>query len=174
MALGLAAIALSACASTPSPLAWPRGESGPPAFEPGEARVAEPGARLQCVPYARRASGIELYGDAVTWWEQAAGRYPRSNTPAPGSVLAIRGYNNPRRGHVAVVRDIVSERIILVDHANWLNRGEISLGVPVMDVSDANDWSQIRVWHIPGRHWGGRVYTADGFIHAFALRGLLS
>lgn len=158
----------------PAPIVLPGEAGAPAAFEPGAAHIAEAGARLQCVPYARRVSGIEIFGDAVTWWEQAAGRYPRSNTPAPGAVLAIRGYNNPRRGHVAVVRGIVSERIILVDHANWLNRGEVSLEVPVLDISAANDWSEIRVWHIPGRHWGGRVYAADGFIHAFALRGLLS
>lgn len=171
-ALGLAAICLTACASVPA--TGLGGEGAPAAFEPEQARIAESGSRLQCVPYARRISGIEIYGDAVHWWRQAEGRYPRSNTPAPGSVLAIRGYNNPRRGHVAVVHDIVSERIIRVDHANWLNHGEISLAVPVLDVSEANDWSRIRVWHVPGRHWGGRVYTADGFIHPLTLRGLLS
>jgi surface antigen len=126
------------------------------------------------VPYARQLSGIEIYGDAVTWWTQAAGHYPRSSTPAPNSVLAIRGYRTSKRGHVAVVRDVVSDRIILVDHANWLNRGEISVHVPVLDVSAANDWSEIRVWHVPGGHWGGRIYAADGFIHPFTLRGLLS
>src|SRR5690606_35042817 len=94
---------------------------------------------------------------------------PRSSSPAAGSVLVIRGFNNPGRGHVAVVREIVSERVIRVDHANWLNDGEISVGVPVMDVSPDNDWSEIRVWHIPGGHWGGRVYEAEGFIHPFAL-----
>jgi hypothetical protein len=38
---------------------------------------------LQCVPYARQVSGIQLYGDAHTWWDQAAGRYDRGFTPAP-------------------------------------------------------------------------------------------
>ena len=35
--------------------------------------------------------------------------------------------------HVAVVTAVISARMIKVDHANWLNRGEISLGVPVED-----------------------------------------
>ena len=30
---------------------------------------------LQCVPYARDVTGIDIYGDAHTWWQQAAGRY---------------------------------------------------------------------------------------------------
>ncbi|UPT61867.1 MAG: hypothetical protein M0D54_15915 [Hyphomonadaceae bacterium JAD_PAG50586_4] len=80
-----------------------------------------------------------------------------------------RGFNTTTRGHVAVVTHVESSRIIRVDQANWLNNGEISVGVPVIDVSPNNDWSQVRVWHIPGNHWGGRVYVAEGFIHPFTL-----
>ena len=131
-------------------------------------------APLQCVPFAREQSGIEIYGDANTWWGKAAGRYPRSNSPAPGAVLVMRGYRDARRGHVAVVRQVVSSRIILVDHANWLNRGEISTNVPVADVSANNDWSEVRVWYIPSRQWGARTYRANGFIHPFLLTAALS
>lgn len=176
LALAGVAFAVSACASTPAPIStaahtgWPGGRGGPVPYDPASPpRVADYAARLQCVPYARRISGVEIYGDANTWWAQAAGRYPRSSSPAPGSVLVVRGFNTSARGHVAVVREVVSERMIRVDHANWLNGGEISVGVPVMDVSPDNDWSELRVWHIPGGHWGGRVYAAEGFIHPFAL-----
>ena len=86
----------------------------------------------------------------------------------------IHGFNNPGRGHVAVVTHIDSSRLIRVDHANWLNEGEISVGVPILDVSPNNDWTEVRVWHIPGGHWGGRVYRADGFIHPFVLHAALS
>ena len=86
----------------------------------------------------------------------------------------MRGYNDPGRGHVAVVARIVSSRVILVNHANWLNHGEISLNVPVADVSPNNDWSQVRVWYIPNAQWGARVYQADGFIHPFYLRAAFS
>jgi hypothetical protein len=65
---------------------------------------------------------------------------------------------------VAVVKEVVSPRLIIVDHSNWLNGGEITRDVPVMDVSEAGDWSAVRVWHVPGRHWGGRTYAVQGFI----------
>jgi hypothetical protein len=89
-------------------------------------------------------------------------------------VFVIRGYNDPGRGHVAVVTHVDSNRLIRVDHANWLNGGEISTGVPVLDVSPNNDWSEVRVWHIPAGQWGARVYRAEGFIHPFDLRLALS
>jgi hypothetical protein len=177
LALGLAAGALTACASTPAPIVagglsrimpTPRAERLP--FDPDQPpRVIDAAANLQCVPFARRESGVEIYGNANTWWQQAAGRYPRSSSPSTGAVIVIQGFYGPGRGHVAVVREIVSDRVIRVDHANWLNHGEISVGVPVLDVSPNNDWSEIRVWHIPGQHWGGRIYTVEGFIHPFAM-----
>lgn len=123
----------------------------------------------ECVPYARLMSGIEIWGDAVTWWSQAATRYLRSSRPAPGSVLVLRGYNDLSRGHVSYVREVVSSRLLRIDHANWLKGGEISMNVPVIDVSPNNDWSQVRVWHIPGGYWGGRAYQAEGFIHPYRL-----
>lgn len=178
LCLGLMASALAACATAaPAPIVDRGGLRGvrtealppPPAGRDGPARVSDYSARLQCVPYARAASGIEIYGDAHLWWDRAAGRYPRSQRPAAGAVLVMRGYRDANRGHVAVVREIENSRLILVDQANWLNGGEISVGVPVLDVSPNNDWSQVRVWYIPGDHWGGRVYEAQGFIHPFAL-----
>jgi hypothetical protein len=125
----------------------------------------------ECVPYARTLSGIQIWGDAVTWWAQAANRYVRSTRPAPGSVLVLRGWNDSTRGHVSAVTEIVSSRILRVDHANWLKGGEISLNVPVIDVSDANDWSKVRVWHVPGGYWGGRTYEVEGFIHPYRVDG---
>ncbi len=78
--------------------------------------------------------------------------------------MVLRGYANANRGHVAVVKEVVSPRMIIVDHANWLNHGEITRDVPIMDVSEAGDWSEVRVWYVPGRHWGGRTYNVQGFI----------
>lgn len=180
VAAGVLMLLLTACATAPAPVSMGglRDREGiiapqpDPDFELGaDARVSDPRARVQCVPYARQLSGIEIYGNANTWWAQAAGRYPRSALPASGSVMVVQGYAGPGRGHVSVVREIISSRVLRVDHANWLNNGEISVAVPVLDVSPNNDWSQIRVWHIPGGHWGGRVYHVQGFIHAFGLRG---
>lgn len=178
LVFGLMAAVVTACASTSAPISAD-GLRGTTEIMPswrgaGEARVVDPSAGLQCVPFARQTSGIQIYGDANTWWRQAAGRYPQSARPAAGSVLVTRGYNNSGRGHVAVVTRIDSSRLIRVDQANWLNNGEISVGVPVLDVSPNNDWSEVRVWHIPGGHWGGRIYQAQGFIHPFALHAALS
>jgi hypothetical protein len=125
----------------------------------------------ECVPYARAVSGIQIWGDAVTWWTQAANSYVRSTRPAPGSVLVLRGWNDTTRGHVSSVREVVSSRLLRVDHANWLKNGEVSLNVPVIDVSEANDWSKVRVWHVPGGYWGGRTYEVEGFIQPYRLDG---
>jgi surface antigen len=133
------------------------------AYEP-IARITNARARLQCVPFARRESGVELFGNANTWWSQAKDRYETSEDPDEGSVMVLEGYATTARGHVAVVREIVSPRLIIVDHANWLNGGEITRDVPVRDVSAAGDWSEVQVWHVPGRHWGGRTYQVQGFI----------
>ena len=129
-----------------------------------EPRVHRLSARLQCVPYARDMSGVEIRGNAVNWWQAAAGRYDRVKTPEDGSVIVMRGYRNAHRGHVAVVRHVLSARSIIIDQANWLNSGEVTVNVPVVDVSPRNDWTQVRVWHIPTQTWGMRVYTVQGFI----------
>lgn len=190
---GLACLALTACASSraapityataapvPAPrLALPAAETVRIPLDlttiPFEAANAPVVIRDQpyseCVPYARLLSGIQIWGDAVTWWAQAASVYVRSARPAPGSVLVLRGWNDATRGHVAAVKEIVSPRILRVDHANWLKGGEISLNVPVIDVSDNNDWSKVRVWHVPGGYWGGRTYEVEGFIHPYRLDG---
>jgi hypothetical protein len=129
------------------------------------------GPRLQCVPFAREASGLQLWGNASTWWRQAAGKFDRTAAPSEGSVMVMRGYRNTRRGHVAVVRQVLSSRSIIIDHANWLNSGEITVNVPVVDVSPKNDWTQVRVWHIPTHSWGIRVYKVQGFILPSAPEG---
>jgi hypothetical protein len=59
---------------------------------------------------------------------------------------------------------VLGARSIIIDHANWLASGEITVNVPVVDVSPKNDWSQVRVWHIPTQTWGRRVYSVQGFI----------
>ena len=52
--------------------------------------VAAPALALQCVPYARETSGVEIFGNAKTWWGQAAGRYERGFTPKVGAVMAFK------------------------------------------------------------------------------------
>jgi hypothetical protein len=127
-------------------------------------RIVSPEKPLQCVPYARTESGIEIRGNANRWWQLAAGKYQRSRRPEEGSVFVMKGYQTARRGHVAVVKQIVDSRTIVVDHANWGNDGRIYLQAPIRDLSPKNDWSQVQVWFTPGQQWGRRVYKAKGFI----------
>ncbi len=127
-------------------------------------RTVDSGKKLQCVPFARAESGIEIYGDAHTWWDKADDRYDREDEPEEGAVMVLRGYKRADRGHVAVVRRVVSDREIVIDHANWLNDGKVYLDQPVVDVSEDNDWSAVRVWYAPGRQYGARVYAVQGFI----------
>jgi len=162
------ALILVACATAPPqpPPIGPRGGGPGPLSGPMElpAKVLPGVPPLQCVPFAREISGIQIYGDAHTWWTQADGRYRRGVRPEPGAVLVMQGYQTTTRGHVAVVAAVRNSREILVDQANWLNRGEVSVRVPVRDVSQRNDWSEVRVWHIPSGQWGARVYVSEGFI----------
>lgn len=118
---------------------------------------------LQCVPYARSQSGVDIQGDAWTWWKKAKGRYARGQDPSSGAVIVIE--SGRRRGHLAVVSRVLNEREIVVNHANWLNRGRVHMDTPIVDVSPRNDWSQVRVWYTPGDQYGTSVYAAKGFIY---------
>jgi surface antigen len=124
---------------------------------------------LQCVPYARQVSGIQIFGDAHTWWDQAAGRYARGYQPRVGAVMAFRPHGNSHLGHVAAVSRIVDERTVLVRHANWSpingRRGQIEDDVRVVDVSTDNDWSEVRVWFAPIQDLGGTHWPIEGFIY---------
>lgn len=129
---------------------------------------------LQCAPYAREISGIQLFGRAAAWWTQAEGRYERGNTPRVGSVLSFKSVGKMPAGHVAMVSEVVSERVIRITHANWSpingHRGQIEQNVEVMDVSPGNDWTQVRVWYAPLGGLGTSSYPTNGFIYAQAPR----
>jgi hypothetical protein len=126
------------------------------------------GQFLQCVPFARVVSGIDIYGDAWTWWD-SAGRQKRDRgtRPAVGAVLVLKRSAQLPTGHVAVVAELGDPRHALLTHANWGadgdTRGVIHERMPIMDVSPANDWSQIRLMNRYGQF--GRVYAAYGFIY---------
>ncbi len=130
------------------------------------AKIVSASRPLQCVPYARKISGIPIRGDAWTWWRSAKGRFDRGQEPRVGAVLVMKKTDRLRLGHLAVVRRIVDERTIVVDQANWLNRGRIHLNTAVLDVSPKNDWSAVRVWYTPGGRFGSGTYAAQGFIYA--------
>jgi hypothetical protein len=118
----------------------------------------------QCVPYARAQSGINIFGDAYTWWNQAEGRFEKRSTPLSGTVLVLANYAGPTSAHLAVVRSMDSARTIRVDHANWFNDGQVYVDDPVIDVSANNDWSQVRVFNVRTQAWGTKIYYVQGFI----------
>ena len=124
---------------------------------------------LQCVPYARERSGVQIYGDARTWWDQAAGRYKRGNRPRPGAVMTFRPYGGMTLGHVAAVAKVIDGRTVLLDHANWSpidgRRGQIEDNVEAVDVSPDNDWSQVRVRYAPIQGLGSTAWPVAGFIY---------
>lgn len=123
----------------------------------------------QCVPFARLISGIQIFGDAYTWWQQALGKYETGFTPKSGAVLCFKPTQRMRLGHVAVVSQVLTDRIIQITHANWSpiegSRGKVEKDVTLVDVSPSGDWSQVKVWYDPNRDLGGSTYQTYGFIY---------
>ncbi|WP_022682051.1 CHAP domain-containing protein [Sphingobium bisphenolivorans] len=120
---------------------------------------------LQCVPYARIVSGVQIYGDALTWWDQAENHYKRGHMPRKGAVLAFRPAGPMVLGHVAVVSKVLDDRRVLIRHANWSVPGAIEEDVLALDVSEEGDWSAVRVWHSPTAQMGARSNPTFGFIY---------
>lgn len=127
----------------------------------------------ECVPFARAASGIQIYGDAWTWWDRAAGRYQRGEAPRPGAVIVFARSARLPLGHVAVISRVVDDRVVMVTHANWSRqngeRGHAEQDVTLTDVSAGNDWSAVKVWYRDMDGLGSTVYPTYGFIYGTPL-----
>lgn len=130
---------------------------------------AQPAAAEQCVSYVQRVSSVHVSGNAGDWWDNAAGVYPRDNQPAPGSVMVFEPTHRMPSGHVALVRRIIDDRSVLVDHANWASdrkhKGRVALAQLVVDTSPDNDWSRVRVSYPWTGGLGVTDYPLAGFIH---------
>lgn len=130
-------------------------------------------AYWQCVTFARMFSGINIFGDAWTWWNQAVDHFRTGHRPETGSVLVFQPEGRMSRGHVAVVSDILTDRVIRVTHANWGgSRGKVEENVTVVDVSSGGDWSAVKVWYNPIHDLGTTVYPTYGFIYKGARDAL--
>jgi len=134
------------------------------------APAAQAADAWQCVPFARMISGIQIFGDAWTWWGQAVrAQYPTGVAPTLGAVLVFQRHGKMDKGHVAVVSQVVTERVIQVTHANWSRidgrRGQVEKDVTVIDVSPVGDWSQVKVWYDSSRDIGSTAYPTYGFIY---------
>ncbi len=184
---GLAIWALLAVAAAPDPAVaadgQPSGVAGEATAQPSTVRqrvgsqrqgtqraapVRQAGG-ISCVPYARMATGMAVTGNGWQWWDNAAGLYSRGRRPEAGSVLAFQSSGGMSRGHVAVVNRVVGARHVMIEHANWagpgIRRGTVMRDVSVVDVSEDNDWTAVRVQvgHDAGTF--GRQYPTYGFIY---------
>lgn len=156
-----------AVAEPDGPVEIPREEVKAAVQEASIALNPKKHGRIWCVPFARAVSGIQIKGDAATWWKKAASIYERGQTPASGAVLTFRSTGKMPKGHVAVVSEVIDSRTILVDQANWV-RNRITTDTVVVDVSPKNDWSAVRVAN-GNSDVLGRVSPTYGFI--YPIRG---
>ena len=135
-------------------------------FDPSMSQSWNADKNEQCVPFARRRSGIEIRGNAHTWWDQCSPDQ-RSAKPYEGAVMVLSKTNRLRFGHLAVVKDIVNSREINVTHTNWGNnpkkRRVVYESMRVKDVSPNNDWSSAKFWNKYSRAYGS-PYKVSGFI----------
>ena len=83
--------------------------------------------------------------------------------------MAFAPHGKMLLGHVAAVSKIVDSRTVLLRHANWSliggRRGQIEDNVRAIDVSAANDWSEVRVWFAPIGGLGSTHWPVTGFIY---------
>src|SRR5436190_4864682 len=146
------------------------------AFAPASQASAD--SYWQCVPFARLISGIQIFGDARTWWQQAVGKYETGFVPKAGAVLCFKPTERMRLGHVAVVSQVLTDRVVQITHANWSpiegSRGKVEKDVTVIDVSPAGDWSMVKVWYDPNRDLGGSTYATHGFIYPDATARMMA
>ncbi len=124
---------------------------------------------IQCVAFAKEDAGIQISGNARDWWGRAAGIYERGERPEEGSVLSFRASGRMPLGHVAVVSGVEDNRTILIDQSHWISGG-ITRDMEVKDVSQNNDWSQVRVQLSRGGAYGS-IYPTHGFIYPRPDRG---
>jgi len=131
-------------------------------------RYATQAGGLSCVPYVRLVTGMAVSGNAANWWHNADGAYARGHRPLPGSVMVFRATGSMRLGHVAVVERVIGPREIRIHHSNWggpgIRRGTVMRNVSVIDASDDNDWSVVRVQVGHSAENYGRSYPIYGFI----------
>lgn len=114
---------------------------------------------LECVEYARMITGINIHGNANTWWGLAPEQgYSRGSSPELRSVLCFPAQGTMNYGHVAVVADIISSSEIIIDHANWYLDGKVNTNMSVTDVSGGN-WTRVTVGNRPTE------YNVSGFIY---------
>jgi hypothetical protein len=124
---------------------------------------------VNCVQFVKKVSPVALHGNAYQWWDAADGSYTRGNKPQSGAVMVFSKSRHLPLGHVAVVQQQLDERTVLIDHANWSliagHRGHVERSVRVVDVSEKNDWSKVKVWYAGLADVGNTAYALRGFVY---------
>ena len=121
-------------------------------------------AAISCVPFVRSHSEVKVAGNAWQWWANAAGLYERGNVPETGGVLVFQSNRQMHLGHVAVVSRVLNPRMIEIDQSNWPTGRGVTRRVPVVDVSEHNDWTAVRVSLGQSGKFGS-IYPTYGFIY---------
>lgn len=116
-----------------------------------------------CALYARAQTGVDLFGAAGGWWDEAASRYWRGHIPQAGAILVFKRTGSIPSGHVAVVAQVVGPREIVVDQSNWYH-GMVTRDVPVVDELPANDWTNVAVLDLGSGKYG-HDYPSYGFVY---------
>ena len=115
-------------------------------------------AGLSCVPFARSEFRHRRCRQRLAMVGQRGGYLCSRQRSRVGSVLTFRSNGRMRLGHVAVVSRVINPREIEIEHANWWGpgmHGGIARNIPVVDVSEANDWSAVA-----RRTWARRLISA--------------
>lgn len=120
---------------------------------------------IECVGFIHLATNFQIHGNAKDWWVRAAAKhYERGHVPEVASVLSFKPSGTMVLGHVALVKKLIDDRTILIDHAHWGSSG-ITRNITVVDVSRHNNWSKVRVSILHHPDLFGRVYPTNGFIY---------
>lgn len=121
----------------------------------------------QCTEYVADQYGIMHYGNAKTWYDDSRflnTGYTQYSSPAVGAIIVFDGWSKNTRGHVGIVREIVSSTEIKIDHANWHNDEVLLTGVGVKQASGS--WSSVKVKYSPGdENYGASSYAVRGFLY---------
>ena len=121
----------------------------------------------QCAPYAREISGIDIHGNANTWWGQAAGSYERGHAPKVGAVLA---FQSDRAACGSAMSRWCRRSSATAKSCSPTPIGRAAAGSSTtsraVDVSAAGDWSEVKVWYGPQGGLGTSTYPTNGFIYS--------
>jgi len=86
---------------------------------------------------------------AWDWWAHAAYLYDLGYEPRTDAVMAFSTLEPGHAGYVAIVKQMVNDREIVVHLANWHEPESGGADLTAVDVSAAGDWSQVKFWHGP-------------------------